>query len=1126
MKDIEQKISPLIQSMFPSFYNEEGPNFIAFVKAYYEWLEQNFQLLKLEDNTGFNIGDTVTQDDVTGTIVSYVDDEILVFVNGFNTFKCLKLCSELIPVTSSSGASTYIYRGGNTKRLGALYLARNLPNISDIDKTLDIFVIKFKEKYLKNIEFDTKTNKRLLVKNSLDLYRSKGSERSIDLFFRLVYGTQADVVYPGEDLFQLSAGEWYAPYYMEVTAESVERNVSLVGKQITGVTSGATAFVEKYVKRKIVNGYVHLLYISNTFGEFIKGELLKDDNLYSDSPKIIGSLTQVDIVDGGSNFVIGDTVSFTSSTGTKGVAKVTAIDSATGIVEFNIIDSGWGYTVSSNNGYPDPESYRTQSLVSEKKLGLSSVVTGNVISSLSVTESGIGYVNTDVITINSPYKDAIGRLTTNSSGSIIESLVVSRGNGFFEVSPEVRISNSTGGSTTGSGAAIAVEFSEPTEYFRIFEDLVQPKYSIVYENSSSMADWMITSDVYFSNGTSNVAWGEIISNIPGVSSNGILTIATSNNSLMVANDTIYLSSNNLVFANVVLTQSISSNGIVMATDTSGIISLNYPVGIFNVGDLIYQVGVNGYRSSSATITEVISQTLMESTVKVSGISGVFHSYKPIYVEGSPTTSGFNSISFNIGLVDIEEPFNTTITPSTVYSSFSGTTAIIDSVSAGSGAAFEVGSLSYTDTAILNTDKLLTYLDVRLNAVSYGLPQDPSANMSSNIFNSLSYHDFIVGQVNTLSEINPGSNYTENPYTLTYQPFIVGYDLKDYVLDISNVSRAFAAGEVVSQLYTEPRYTLTVSNTSPFRIGEKVYTFDGVSAVSNGIITDITSNVVTVKNTTASILNTQNLKSWSSTSTNVDIISANQISVNIESKAIVQSSTSSKIYAKRIQTENLFNSNVNIIGLNSGATANITSISYNEDNIIGLNADISATTTSAIGRVSSLKIVDSGIGYNDNQDLIFISSDGLRGGTAIAHINSIGNEKAYYRTSKGILSSISKLHDGDYYQEYSYDVISRIPLEKYSEMFKKVMHTAGTRFFGSVLISNVTEINSDALGTQITLYEDDTTLSIQERDGDFILTRFGEIIDISDVQPPESLVVERLDNYIITRDADYVISEPQ
>ena len=38
---IEKRISNFVESQFPQFYQEEGPNFILFVKAYYEWLEES-----------------------------------------------------------------------------------------------------------------------------------------------------------------------------------------------------------------------------------------------------------------------------------------------------------------------------------------------------------------------------------------------------------------------------------------------------------------------------------------------------------------------------------------------------------------------------------------------------------------------------------------------------------------------------------------------------------------------------------------------------------------------------------------------------------------------------------------------------------------------------------------------------------------------------------------------------------------------------------------------------------------------------------------------------------------------------------------------------------------------------
>ena len=103
-----EKISHLIQNQFPAFYKEEGPEFIAFVTAYIEWLEQNHQLLTLDNVTNFKTGDTVVQENVTGTVISVTGNDVLVHVDGIDTFKCFTICSSLVPVTSSSGGSSYI----------------------------------------------------------------------------------------------------------------------------------------------------------------------------------------------------------------------------------------------------------------------------------------------------------------------------------------------------------------------------------------------------------------------------------------------------------------------------------------------------------------------------------------------------------------------------------------------------------------------------------------------------------------------------------------------------------------------------------------------------------------------------------------------------------------------------------------------------------------------------------------------------------------------------------------------------------------------------------------------------------------------------------------------------------
>jgi hypothetical protein len=45
MSSIEKFISPFIDQQFPDFYRSEGPNFVAFTKAYYEWLETSDNVL-------------------------------------------------------------------------------------------------------------------------------------------------------------------------------------------------------------------------------------------------------------------------------------------------------------------------------------------------------------------------------------------------------------------------------------------------------------------------------------------------------------------------------------------------------------------------------------------------------------------------------------------------------------------------------------------------------------------------------------------------------------------------------------------------------------------------------------------------------------------------------------------------------------------------------------------------------------------------------------------------------------------------------------------------------------------------------------------------------------------------
>ena len=250
---------------------------------------------------------------------------------------------------------------------GPLYDSRRASDYQDIDTTVDRFIIYFKNKYLQNIQLETRSNVELLVKHSLDVYRSRGTIRSIDLLFRLVFGVGADVYYPFDDVIQPSSGEWIIPRYIEVSTQD-DLN-KFVGREILGVTSGAQAFVESWVRKKAGSKQLDILYISVLEGNFVLGERINTVNTpfnLLECPSVIGSLTNINIIDGATGFDIGDILEVKGPKGYGAKARVANVQQATGKVSFTLTDGGYGYTANSSV------------LVSEEVLTLANVIPGNI----------------------------------------------------------------------------------------------------------------------------------------------------------------------------------------------------------------------------------------------------------------------------------------------------------------------------------------------------------------------------------------------------------------------------------------------------------------------------------------------------------------------------------------------------------------------------------------------------------------------------------------------------------------------------------------------------------------------------------------------------------------------------
>ena len=280
----EKYISNFVESQFPLFYQEEGPDFILFVKAYYEWLESS-------DN--------------------------------------------------------------------AIYQARRLRDYRDIDNTLEEFLVHFQQKYLYGIPFNVIANKRFLLKNILDVYRSKGTIQSYKLLFKLLYNQDVEVYLPGNDVLRVSDGTWREPQYLELT-DNGDLN-ALVGKTVIGVSSGTTAVVENYIKEQFNADILNTVYISNVLpkgGDFAVGEKIvvlgqqSNVDAVTNAPYLMGSLDYLEIINGGVNFNVGDSIKISSkdlsngqilSYGVDGIVRVDSISKGVNALSFNLVSGGGGF---------------------------------------------------------------------------------------------------------------------------------------------------------------------------------------------------------------------------------------------------------------------------------------------------------------------------------------------------------------------------------------------------------------------------------------------------------------------------------------------------------------------------------------------------------------------------------------------------------------------------------------------------------------------------------------------------------------------------------------------------------------------------------------------------------------
>lgn len=387
MAKVKAKVSAVVGKQLPEFVREDHPQFIHFLEAYYEWLEQNYKLRELE-------------------------------------------------------------------------------NIADVDSTIDEYVEYFADQFMALMPKNMLADRRLVLKHAKEIYLAKGTPKSYDLLFRLMFNeSPQEIYYPKKDMLRSSDGKWQQQNILrgyDIQGDSF----SLIGQVIYQDPSsfgdqGAQARIESVIKYNVGVELITEINLSDTgrIGVFEPNQEIYGTSTVDGSTvrlRLIPMITQIEVTDGGRYYVGGDKIIVDESTGIPATAKA-VINELTGeLTEIIVTNGGLGYT--------------QNPVVTIQGNGLnasaSAVVNFGRVTAINITNPGTGYTTPPTVIISSSTGGGVdfnGEISTVKTGSIKSIHVANGGEGHYFKQP-VLFDNSDAGFGGSSAVETAVAEVSQIDY--------------------------------------------------------------------------------------------------------------------------------------------------------------------------------------------------------------------------------------------------------------------------------------------------------------------------------------------------------------------------------------------------------------------------------------------------------------------------------------------------------------------------------------------------------------------------------------------------------------------------------------------------------------------------------------
>lgn len=332
------------------------------------------------------------------------------------------------------------------------------------------------------------------------------------------------------------------------------------------------------------------------------------------------------------------------------------------------------------------------------------------------------------------------------------------------------------------------------------------------------------------------------------------------------------------------------------------------------------------------------------------------------------------------------------------------------------ASASLGTITNTHSVNIITDILGNYLDVPLNANNYSdapalIPLSgnyptglPPINANTIISTAFIPREFIVGTINTLTDINPGTNYVNDVFVYAIDKSISRYNITNQFITFNPLtSYNVNIGDVIVQ----HSYSGNTTN------------FDIV-----GLVKDKDIDILTVMPLSFETFNANTDIYVQNTTNPIDVvhIEKDYTSASLGSNANITGTVESTI--GKINKVEVIDSGIGFL--------NKTTVYMKNRSKINEYTNLMNSTSDLALKSQYSNMIDF---YNTTDVAIGVGSSRYQGITA-----------GRWESKTSHLNSAKYIQDSNFYQDFSYRIDSNLNKDLYIDTLKKLNHVSGTKVF--------------------------------------------------------------------------------